>query len=310
VSTGRKKMVLELIVFFFVVVGLLWKLKRRLTQKSVKGEIVLITGGASGIGLLTAEKLAREGSKVVVWDVNQPALEKAKVDLKAKGIEITTFKVDLCDRLAIYAAAEEVKKRVGNVTILVNNAGIVSGKPLLECSDEMIQRTMDVNIIAHFWTCKAFLPDMLAKNKGHIVTIASMAGHAGVARLADYAASKFAAVGFDESLRVEMRKYKKNIATSCICPYYINTGMFDGAKSKFPLLMPILEPDFVASRIVRAIKQEDEVVLLPFSMNLFGASRLLPVPIQDWLGDFFGIHDTMDDFKGRSAVATSGKKTE
>lgn len=94
---------------------------------------------------------------------------------------------------------------------------------------------------------------MIERNSGHIVTIASIAGWVGVNRLADYCASKFGAVGFDESLRFEMRDRKKNIKTTCICPYYINTGMFDGVKSKFPLLLPILSEDYATTRIVNGI---------------------------------------------------------
>mmetsp|Transcript_39481 Transcript_39481/g.35251 ORF Transcript_39481/g.35251 Transcript_39481/m.35251 type:complete len:95 (-) Transcript_39481:240-524(-) len=94
---------------------------------------------------------------------------------------------------------------------------------------------------------------MIAKNKGHIVTIASNAGLVGVCGLADYCASKFGAVGFDESLRMELRKIKSNVKTTCICPYYIDTGMFDGVKTRFPLLFPILKPNYVARRICNAI---------------------------------------------------------
>lgn len=97
-----------------------------------------------------------------------------------------------------------------------------------------------MNTTAHFWTVKTVLPTMMARDSGHIVTIASIAGWVGVNGLADYCASKFGAVGFDESLRFELRAMRKRIKTTCICPYFINTGMFDGASSKFPLLLPIL----------------------------------------------------------------------
>mmetsp|Transcript_53528 Transcript_53528/g.81215 ORF Transcript_53528/g.81215 Transcript_53528/m.81215 type:complete len:96 (-) Transcript_53528:154-441(-) len=94
---------------------------------------------------------------------------------------------------------------------------------------------------------------MLKKNKGHIVTIASIAGHAGVQGLADYCASKFGAVGFDESLRHELRFQKSKVKTTCINPYYINTGMFDGVKSKFPIILPILGESYTSQRIINAI---------------------------------------------------------
>lgn len=90
--------------------------------------------------------------------------------------------------------------------MLINNAGIVSGKKLLENSEKLIEKTIAVNTVSHHYTCREFLPAMIKNNRGHVVTIASMAGITGVAGLVDYCASKFGAVGFDESLRLELRK--------------------------------------------------------------------------------------------------------
>ena len=135
-------------------------------------------------------------------------------------------------REAIYKAAKQTKSEVGVVSILVNNAGIVNGTALLDTSDERIIRTFDVNIMAHFWTIKAFLPDMISQKRGHLVNVASLAGHSGTNKLVDYCASKFAAVGLDESLRVELfvQGHGDTVRTTVICPYYINTGMFAGVQ--------------------------------------------------------------------------------
>eukprot|EP01122_Echinamoeba_exundans_P013636 TRINITY_DN598_c0_g1_i3.p1 TRINITY_DN598_c0_g1~~TRINITY_DN598_c0_g1_i3.p1 ORF type:complete len:164 (+),score=31.07 TRINITY_DN598_c0_g1_i3:602-1093(+) len=155
---------------------------------------------------------------------------------------------------------------------------------------------MAVNINAHFWIAKSFLPAMIASRQGHLVTVASMAGHAATRSLADYSASKFAAVGFDEALRTELRS--SNVQTTCVCPYYINTGMFDGVKSHFPLL-PILDEQYVAKRIINAVVVGDEVIMLPFMASLLPSVRLFPVPIQDLIFRFVGITETMKTFKGR-----------
>jgi len=117
----------------------------------------------------------------------------------------------------------------------------------------MIEKTIAVNTISHHYTVREFLPGMLEKNKGHIVTIASIAGHFGVNGLADYCASKFGAVGFDESLRMELKSLKSNIKTTCICPFYINTGMFDGVKTRFSWILPILNEKWASWRIVTGI---------------------------------------------------------
>ena len=112
--------------------------------------------------------------------------------------------MDLTDRHKIYEAAKEVKENIGSVSILINNAGIVSGTTVLGTPDEKIIRTFDVNILAHFWTIKSFMGDMIIKKNGHIVNIASLAGHSGTNKLVDYCSSKFAAVGLDDALKVRL----------------------------------------------------------------------------------------------------------
>ena len=99
---------------------------------------------------------------------------------------------------------------------------------------EKIERTFNVNVMAHFWTIKSFLPEMINNKKGHIVTIASLAGHSGTNKLVDYCSSKFANVGMDEALKAELyvQGVSSFIKTTVVCPYYISTGMFAGVQSK------------------------------------------------------------------------------
>lgn len=148
-----------------------------------------------------------------------------------------------------------VDKTSSPVDILINNAGIVSGKSLLDLSEQEIRRTMDVNVLAHFWTCQEFLPSMIERNSGMIVSIASTMGFFTAARLSDYCASKHAVVGFHNAIRMEMAKMNANIDFVLICPNAINTGMFKGIKLGFQWLVPILEPKQVSSTTVDAIKK-------------------------------------------------------
>jgi all-trans-retinol dehydrogenase (NAD+) len=141
---------------------------------------------------------------------------------------------------------------------------------------------------------------MIADGDGHIVTIASAGGIAGTARLVDYCSSKFAAFGFDESLRLELKRTGAPVRTTIVCPFYINTGMFDGVTSRFGWLIPILEPDDVVRRIVRAIEKDHARLIMPWFVYSTFLVRLLPVPLYDWLCDFFGISRSMDGFKGRT----------
>lgn len=262
---------------------------------------VLITGAASGLGRLMALGCAARGATVVMWDRDAAGLERVRQEIAARPGAPRThgMVVDLTDREAIKAAARQALDEVGTVGVLINNAGIVTGKTLTEASDAEIERTFQVNALASFWTVRAFLPRMIAAGDGHVVTIASAGGIAGTARLVDYCASKFAAFGFDESLRLELRRMGAPVRTTIVCPFYINTGMFDGVKSRFGWLIPILEPDDVVRRILRAIERDQQRLIMPWFVYTTFLARLLPVPVYDWLNDFFGISRSMDEFKGR-----------
>ncbi|XP_067666173.1 epidermal retinol dehydrogenase 2-like [Haliotis asinina] len=270
-------------------------------SKDVAGETVLVTGAGSGLGRLLCIRFARRGCRLILWDINAQGMAETAEMLRKLGSVPVSYTVDLSKKDQIYDTAEQVKRDVGEVDILVNNAGIVTGKKFLECKDELIQKTMDVNIMAHFWTVKCFVPGMLERNHGHIVNIASAAGLCGVNSLADYSASKFAAVGFDESLRMEFSSMgKTGVHTTVVCPFYINTGMFEGVRTRFPLLLPILDPDYVADSIINGVLTNSHAVMLPPAVALAAALKgILPVKCAMLLNDFLGINHTMDNFKGR-----------
>ncbi|NXH60592.1 RDHE2 dehydrogenase, partial [Rhabdornis inornatus] len=271
-------------------------------KKNVSGEIVLITGAGSGIGRLLAIKFASLGATVVLWDINQEGLNcTVKVARENGAGRVHSYVCDCSKRQDIYRVADQVKKEVGDVSILINNAGIVIGKRFLDSPDSLLDKTMEVNTMAHFWTYKAFIPAMIAANHGHLVSIASCAGMSGNDKLSDYCASKFAAIGFAESIDIEMRKLRKTgVKTTIVCPFAINTGMFDGVKSKWPRLLPVLDPEYVAERIISAVRQNQEMLLIPrILFVLYFFKSFLPVKANLLLLDYFGGLDIMDTFKGR-----------
>lgn len=268
-------------------------------MESFSGKVTLITGGASGVGRLMARKMATRGARAVIWDINDEALAKAAEEILAAGGEASTYHCDVANKEMVYGTAEKVRRDVGKVDILVNNAGIVNGKLFLDCADDELRRTIDVNILSHFWTVKAFLPEMIKTNSGHIVTISSAGGIVGSARLADYSASKFAAFGFDEALRAELKQQGLNIRTTVVCPFFINTGMFAGVKTRLPLLLPILKEDEVAERIVRAVARGKERLILPPFVYTTWPLRLVPVKVFDWVLTLLGVNNAMDAFRGR-----------
>lgn len=274
-----------------------------MARHELRGRRVLITGAARGLGLGMARAFGRKGARLVLWDVDGPLLDQAAAELAASGIDVRADRVDLTDPAAIERAASAVLTESGPVDVLVNNAGIVSGKPLTELTDREIARTFEVNTLALFRTTKAFLPAMIAQGGGHVVTIASAGGLVGTARLTDYCSSKFAAVGFDESLRIEMKRLGHPIRTTVVCPLYVSTGMFDGVTTRFSWLLPILDPEKVVRRTVNAVERGYSRVLLPWFVYVGFPLRLIPMRVFDSLMDFFGMSGSMDRFRGRTGPA-------
>jgi len=272
---------------------------QKVFEKNISGQVVLVTGGGSGIGRLMCLRFARLGATVVTWDINKAGNEETEAMVKNEGNKAFSYTVDMSSKDDIYKAAKQTKEDVGPVTILVNNAGIVSGTTVMDTPDAKIIKTFEVNILAHFWTIKAFLPDMINQKLGHIVNVASLAGHSGTNKLVDYCASKFAAVGLDEAFRVEMyvQGHSDYIKTTVVCPYYISTGMFAGVQSK---LIPILEPEYVADSVVGATLTNREVLLLPWwSFMLIALKAVVPEPAFIRLSTAFGFNCSMDQFEGR-----------
>jgi len=274
-------------------------LPQKMFEKNISGQVVLVTGGGSGIGRLMCLRFARLGATVVTWDINKLGNEETVDMIKKEGNRAFSYTVDMSSKDDIYRTAEKTKEDVGPVTILVNNAGIVSGTTVLDTPDSKIVKTFEVNVLAHFWTIKAFLPDMIKHKLGHIVNVASLAGHSGTNKLVDYCSSKFAAVGLDEAFRVEMfvQGHSDYIKTTVVCPYYISTGMFAGVQSK---IIPILVPEFVADNVVSATLTNREVLLLPWwAFILIALKAILPEPAFIRISQAFGFNCSMDQFEGR-----------
>lgn len=267
--------------------------RRRL---ALRGSTVLITGGASGIGRLMALGAARRGAaRVVVWDLDLSAAEAVAAEARALGAEAVAERVDVTDAAAVEAAAA----RAGAVDVAVNNAGVVTGARLEDATEEGIRRTFDVNALAPYWLTRAVLPGMKARDRGAVVVIASAAGLVGVARQTDYSATKHAAVGFAESLSAELRKDGSAVTALAVCPFYIDTGMFDGVRSRIPWLLPVLRQEEVAEQVLDAVEAGRTRLPLPRAVGLLAPLRALPTPVFDRAMDLMGVNDTMDGFTGR-----------
>lgn len=273
--------------------------------EELSGSTVLITGGGSGIGQLMALNFLKLDCTVIIWDVNAAGMKKTISLAKDKGLEagkLICYQIDLQDHQAIYQIAKKVQE-IGPVDILINNACVITGKLFLDQPDELIRRTFAVNVLAHFWTIKAFLPEMINRKRGHIVSIASIAGHIAACSASDYSASKFASVGLDLALKLELKQANLEdvIHTTIVKPGLINTGMFAGCSTGF---FPALEPQYVADCVVSGIRaRRTEIVLPGYLKHIILLMNILPLKCCFALFDFLGGFDAMRQFTGRKETA-------
>ena len=266
-------------------------------MKDFQDKNVLITGGASGIGKIIARKMLENMANVIIWDINQSNINDTIKEYSNLG-NIYGYYVDISNINEVENSADKVKKEIGVVDVLINNAGIVVGKYFMDHSVSDIQSVMNVNTNAPMYVTLQFLEGMLNQNSGHICNIASSAGFITNPKMSVYAASKWAVIGWSDSLRLEMQQMKKNVKVTTIMPYYINTGMFDGVQS----IIPILDPEKTATTIIRSIQKDLKMRSISRSLYFFArlGQALLPVSVFDYIaGNILGIYKTMDNFVGR-----------
>jgi short-subunit dehydrogenase len=266
----------------------------------IKNRCVLITGGASGIGKLIAKRcLEQRAYKVILWDINEVNLLKTKSEFANLGYSVDIDVVDVSNLEDIERAAKTAKDTYTTIDILFNNAGIVVGKPFVEHSHRDITKTMNINTSALMHIAKEFLPDMVDQCEGHIINLASASGLIANPNMSVYAASKWAVIGWSESVRLEMERGKTGVNITTVMPSYISTGMFDGAKS--PFMTPMLTPDYIVDKIMEAVKNNTIILQEPFMVKSVPVLKgILPQRVFDFVaGKIFGVHNTMDQFKGR-----------
>ena len=203
----------------------------------LKGKIAVVTGGARGIGLGIANALARQGAHVAVADLYTPSqgtagyafaaerdVQQAVENLKSHGGRAIGVPVDVTDLGQLQAMVDAVTRQLGPIDILCNNAGVIDTGSVVETTENQWDAMMDVNVKGVFLGCKAVLPGMIERGQGRIVNTASIAGKRGGARMSAYCASKFAVVGFTQSLANEVAPH--NITANAVCPGILGTTMW------------------------------------------------------------------------------------
>ena len=260
---------------------------------------VVITGGASGIGRLMGRMALERGArKLIIWDINEKNIELVKSELAAKG-SVCGYRVDVSDKTSIQEAYSATVKECGPVDILIQCAGIVTSNATFDkLTTPDIERTMAINAVAPMNVAHMVLPDMIARDHGHICNIASAAGMLSMPKMSVYAASKWSVIGWSDSVRIELHDMKSKVRFTTVAPYFINTGMFDGVSSP---IFPILDPENTARKIIRAIERNKDFRGIPFGFHFIRFwQAVLPVCLFDFVfGTIFGIYHTMDHFTGR-----------
>ena len=258
-------------------------------MKSVVGKVALVTGGASGMGKEWAKRLAKDGARVVIWDIQARALKETQIELSKNFGTVETALVNLLQREQIYLAAQKIEAHIGPVDILINNAGIGYTSPFLSMSDSELTAILDLNLKSIMWTCKAFLPHMLEVDDGHIVNVAAASALIGMPFLSAYAASKWGLRGLTESLRLEIQQQGKfGIKWTLFCPSYVSTDMGQGAKT--PLGTPMLSPEEAVLRAYKAFLRDKYLVCEPALVKIAPLlNALLPTQVFDRFSNFMGI---------------------
>lgn len=268
---------------------------------SFQDKIILVTGGARGIGYLMGEKSLHKGARhLILWDVDEHQLQDAEKKLSDSGFSVSTHMVDVSNSGQVERAAKEVLAQFGYIDILFNNAGVVVGKLFHEHSSKDIDRTIDINVKGLMYVANQFLPIMMERNSGHMISITSAVGLTPNPGMVVYASSKWAAVGWAESLRLEMKASHPEIKFLNVMPSYIDTGMFSGVKA--PLFMPLLDPEKITDKIISAVESEHIHLKAPFMVKTTLFFRgILPTWLYDFVaGRIFRVYESMNTFKGHS----------
>jgi short-subunit dehydrogenase len=260
---------------------------------------VLITGAASGIGKALAARAASERAVLVLVDVNEALLVQTAGELARQGARVATHVLDITDVSRITGLSEAVHRDGGPIDVLVNNAGLVFGGAFLDVPLERHLTTDRVNTLGLVAMTHAFLPDLIAGRDGHVVNVASASSFIGLPFGATYASSKWAVLGFSESLALELElQGNRHVHVTAICPSYVATGLFDGAKA--PRTTRLLTAERVADLTVRAELRNAAVLRTPWLAQMTPFMKgVMPQRLFYRMAAVLGVNTSMLEWRGR-----------
>lgn len=241
--------------------------------KVLTGQAAAITGGGRGIGRAMAEAFLRQGMRVAIGDLDVQTARQTAAEL---GSGAVAFELNVTDRASVERFADAAEEALGPIDVFVNNAGIMSLSPLVDEDDAAARRMIDINLHGVLFGMKVVLPRMIARNRGHLVNVASQAGKFGFAGGATYSATKFAVVGVTEAMRAELRLLGADgVALSVVMPAIVQTELGSGLSN--PVGQKDLRPADVADATVEALRTERFDVWVPkANAGVYAVTGLLP----------------------------------
>ncbi len=269
-------------------------------MRTLNGKTVLVTGAASGIGRCLARRFAAAGARVAIADLDVAGATQVAADIVSMGGQASAFELDVTSAASAQALRERLLEQMGPLDVLVNNAGVVHGGAFLDVPLDRHLATFRVNVEGLAIVTHALLPDLLARPEAHLVMIASASSFVGLPFGASYGASKWAALGLSESLRLELRQLgHTHVGVTAVCPSYVGTGMFGGVTP--PRLTRLLTPERVADLSVKAVLANKAYVLTPWLVKLTPFLHgILPRRVFDVVAAAFGVNTSMASWRGRA----------
>lgn len=255
-------------------------------MRVIRGKTALVTGAASGIGRAIALRLAQEGAKLFLVDIDEARLQEVAAEARASGVEVVARRCDVAQPSQVSAAVAEVISRSGGVDILVNNAGITYYGRVERMAADHWDKLMRVNLLSHIQFTRELLPSLLARREAHVLNVCSVLGLIGMPKVTAYCTSKFAMVGFSESLRNELGR--QGLGVTALCPGFVRTNLFTNApleekaeEHKLPPRLICTTPERVANAAIKAIYRNRRLVVVePFARLMYSMKRVAP-----WLID-------------------------
>ncbi|MCX8091252.1 MAG: SDR family oxidoreductase [Verrucomicrobiae bacterium] len=263
-------------------------------MKLLPGQTVLLTGASGGLGTHITHALAERGVKLALVAHPGVDLEKLRQEVAARGVRAVAYQCDLRDAAQRRHLAQQVEADLGPVDVLINNAGVEHTAPYHELSEADIDDVLKVNLEAPMMLTRLVLPGMLARRRGHIVNMSSLAGKSGPAFQEPYAATKAGLIAFTSSLRATYRG--SGVSASVIVPGFVEAGIYASLKAQSgcaaPALLGTSRPETVAQAVIRAIERDTpEVIINPMPVRPLLVLTIFCPRAGAWLANKLGAND-------------------